>query len=105
MFGAIWLADRSGLVSRPAALSWPQIGGAAILCGVGFTMSLFIGALAFPGDGPRIDQARLGTLAGSLIAGIAGFIMLRLTSPRPGSDDDLGEAGEIFGGDEEQETR
>ena len=106
VFGAIWLADRSGLAARPASLSWPQVGGAAILCGVGFTMSLFIGALAFPGDAARIDEARLGTLAGSLVAGIAGFIILRLTTPLPCSDDDREEAGEIFGCDEEEdETR
>lgn len=105
VFGAIWLAERSGLASRPAALSWPQIGGAAILCGVGFTMSLFIGALAFPGDAARIDEAKLGTLAGSLVAGILGFIMLRLTTPLPGSDDDREEASEIFGCDEEDDAR
>lgn len=104
VFGAIWLAERSGLASRPAALSWPQIGGAAILCGVGFTMSLFIGALAFPGDVARIDEAKLGTLAGSLVAGILGFIMLRFSTPLPGSDDDREEAGEIFGCDEEEDN-
>jgi len=104
VFGAIWLAERSGLASRPAALSWPQIGGAALLCGVGFTMSLFIGALAFPGDAARIDAAKLGTLGGSLVAGIAGFIMLRLTTPLPCSDDDREEAEEIFGCDEEEEA-
>ena len=104
VFGAIWLADRSGVAARPASLSWPQIGGAAILCGVGFTMSLFIGALAFPGDAMRIDEAKLGTLAGSLVAGIAGFIMLRLTTPMECSDDDREEADEIFGCDEEEEA-
>ena len=103
VFGAIWLAERSGLASRPASLSWPQIGGAALLCGVGFTMSLFIGALAFPGDAARIDAAKLGTLGGSLVAGIAGFIMLRLTTPLPCSDDDREEAKEIFGCDEEED--
>ena len=106
VFGAIWLAERSGLAARPASLSWPQVGGAAILCGVGFTMSLFIGALAFPGDAARIDEAKLGTLAGSLVAGIAGFIMLRFTTPLPCSDDDREDAEEIFGCDqEEDETR
>ena len=103
VFGAIWLADRTGLAARPASLSWPQVGGAAILCGVGFTMSLFIGALAFPGDATSIDEAKLGTLAGSLVAGIAGFVMLRLTTPLPCSDDDREEAGEIFGCDQEEE--
>ena len=105
VFGAIWLAERSGLASRPAALSWPQIGGAAILCGVGFTMSLFIGALAFPGEAARIDEAKLGTLAGSLVAGVLGYMMLRFSTPLPGSDDDREEAGEIFGCDEEDNAR
>ena len=73
------------------------------MCGVGFTMSLFIGALAFPGDATSIDEAKLGTLAGSLVAGIAGFVMLRLTTPLPCSDDDREEAGEIFGCDQEEE--
>ena len=104
VFGAIWLADRSGLAARPASLGWPQVGGAAILCGVGFTMSLFIGALAFPGNATLVDEAKLGTLAGSLVAGILGFIMLRLTTPLPCSDDDRQEAGEIFGCDEEEDT-
>ena len=103
VFGAIWLADRTGLAARPAALSWPQVAGAAILCGVGFTMSLFIGALAFPGNPTAIDQAKLGTLAGSLVAGIAGFIMLRLSTPLECSDDDREDAGEIFGCDEEED--
>ena len=103
VFGAIWLAERSGLASRPKALSWPQIAGAAMLCGVGFTMSLFIGALAFPGDGGLIDAAKLGTLAGSLVAGIAGFLLLRFTTPLPGSSDDREDADEIFGCDLEEE--
>jgi NhaA family Na+:H+ antiporter len=101
VFGAIWLAERSGLASRPTSLSWPQIAGAAMLCGVGFTMSLFIGALAFPADRALVDAAKLGTLAGSLIAGTVGFLLLRFTTPVPGSNDDREEAEEIFGCDQE----
>ena len=102
VFGAIWLAERTGLASRPKALSWPQIAGAALLCGVGFTMSLFIGALAFPENAGLIDSAKLGTLAGSLVAGIAGFVLLRFSTPLPGSRDDREDADEIFGCDQEE---
>lgn len=52
-----------------------------------------------------IDQAKLGTLAGSLVAGIADSIMLCLTTPLSSSDDDRAEAGEIFGCDEGEEGR
>ncbi len=103
VFGAIWLADRTGFARRPEGLSWPQIGGAAVLCGVGFTMSLFIGALAFPGNADAIDQAKLGTLAGSLVAGIAGFVILRWTTPVECSDDDREELDEVFGDDDQEE--
>ena len=48
VFGAIWLADKSGIAPRPRHVRWTELYGAALLCGVGFTMSLFIGALAFP---------------------------------------------------------
>ena len=89
IFGAVWLAVKAGLATRPDGASWPQIYGAAILCGIGFTMSLFIGALAFPGNAELIDQAKLGTLAGSIAAAFAGFAVLRLTS-----------AAEIFGADQ-----
>jgi NhaA family Na+:H+ antiporter len=67
-------------------------------------MSLFIGALAFPGNIELIDGAKLGTLAGSLVAGIAGFVVLRFTTPVPGSKDDSDEADEIFGCDQEEKS-
>ena len=53
IFGAIWLAVRAGFAPRPEGTSWRQLYGAAMLCGIGFTMSLFIGALAFPGRSAR----------------------------------------------------
>ena len=100
VFGAIWLAVRSGLAPRPAGTSWPQIYGTALLCGIGFTMSLFIGALAFPGDPARIDAAKIGTLAGSLLAGIAGWAVLRWSAPVECPGDDRDEAEELFAADE-----
>lgn len=100
IFGAVWLAVRAGLASRPEGASWPQIYGAAILCGIGFTMSLFIGALAFPGNAELIDQAKLGTLAGSIAAAFAGFAVLRLTSAAEIDVEDEEEAAEIFAADQ-----
>jgi NhaA family Na+:H+ antiporter len=100
IFGAIWLAIRTGLASRPDCASWRQLYGAAMLCGIGFTMSLFIGALAFPGDQALIDEAKIGTLAGSLLSAIVGFAVLRLSDPGTASDEDVAEAEEIFGADQ-----
>lgn len=76
IFAAVWLAVKSGFAVRPRDARWPQIYGVAILCGIGFTMSLFIGGLAFV-DPALVDEAKIGTLAGSLFAAIVGYIVLR----------------------------
>jgi NhaA family Na+:H+ antiporter len=102
VFGAIWLADRSGLAPRPVNLSWRPLYGAALLTGIGFTMSLFIGALAFP-DPTLVDEAKLGTLAGSVMAGLIGFLVLRTAPAVPCSDEDRDEAAEIFGEDADKD--
>ncbi|MGQ0673543.1 MAG: Na+/H+ antiporter NhaA [Hyphomicrobium sp.] len=68
-----------GLSQRPAGSSWAQIFGVAILGGVGFTMSLFIGMLAFPDAGSAAD-VRIGVLAGSLVAALAGYAFLHHAS-------------------------
>jgi NhaA family Na+:H+ antiporter len=100
IFGAVALAVRAGLATKPEGASWIQLYGAAILCGIGFTMSLFIGALAFPGDQLRIDEAKIGTLAGSLLSAIAGYAVLRLAKPVEPDAEDIEEAGEIFAADQ-----
>ncbi|MEO5971802.1 MAG: Na+/H+ antiporter NhaA [Sphingomicrobium sp.] len=100
VFGALWLADRSGLAPRPPGASWAQLYGVALLTGIGFTMSLFIGQLAFPGDAARVDAARLGTLAGSLLSALAGWAVLRLASRAEPVAEDAAEAEEIFGCDQ-----
>jgi len=82
IFGAVWLAVRTGLAGRPGGASWLQIYGVSVLCGIGFTMSLFIGALAFPGDPARIEEAKIGILAGSLLSAVVGFLVLRFAPPR-----------------------
>lgn len=75
VFGAIWLAVYSGLASLPAGVVWRQILALAVICGIGFTMSLFIGSLAFP-DPSMEAPLRLGVLAASLPAALAGFALL-----------------------------
>jgi len=77
IFGAIWLAEKTGFAPRPAGAGWRQVWGMALLCGIGFTMSLFIGALAFPGSPGLVEEAKLGVLAGSLVSAMAGFVVLR----------------------------
>lgn len=101
VFGAIWLAVTLGLAAQPRGISWMQLYGAAALCGIGFTMSLFIGALAFPGDPAGIDSARIGTLAGSLASALLGFALLRFASPVESEPDDVTEADDIFCADDE----
>jgi Na+:H+ antiporter, NhaA family len=74
-----WLSVKARLAARPAELSWGRILGASWLCGIGFTMSLFMATLAF-GDGQVLNISKIGTLAASLIAGILGSIVLRRCS-------------------------
>ncbi|MGB3378111.1 Na+/H+ antiporter NhaA [Allopontixanthobacter sediminis] len=83
IFSAIWIADRIGFAERPHNASWPEVWGVSILCGIGFTMSLFIGELAFPGYRLLIDEAKIGTLLGSLISAVVGFTILRMTTAHP----------------------
>jgi NhaA family Na+:H+ antiporter len=99
VFGAIWLAIRVKLAPMPPSARWSELYGASVLCGIGFTMSLFIGALAFQGSPQSIEQAKLGTLAGSLLSAIVGWIILRFARPQPFSEEDREEAAEIFGED------
>ncbi len=75
VFGAIWIMVQFGLASRPARATWRQLWGVSLLCGIGFTMSLFIAGLAF-GDGTRNEAAKLGILGGSLLAAIGGAAVL-----------------------------
>ena len=75
ILGACWLATRAGLARLPQATSWQQLGGASMLAGIGFTMSLFIGILAF--DDPTFaTPVRLGVLIASSIAAISGYVVL-----------------------------
>jgi len=74
-----WLAIKLGWAERPAGVTWRQLYGVSLLTGIGFTMSLFIANLAFV-DAAVLDAAKVGIFAASLIAGVAGWAMLRLTT-------------------------
>jgi NhaA family Na+:H+ antiporter len=83
IFGAVRLAVALRLAARPAGTSWLQLYGVALLCGIGFTMSLFIGALAFPDRPALAEAAKIGILAGSFLSAIAGFLVLRFAPRQP----------------------
>ncbi len=75
ILGSLWAADRLGIARRPYGVSWRQLYGMALVAGIGFTMSLFIGGLAFA-DPALLDRVKIGVLAGSLLSGIAGMAVL-----------------------------
>ncbi len=78
IFGAVALAERLGAARRPRGASWMQLWGVCALAGIGFTMSLFIAALAFPAAPQLAEAAKLGVIAGSVLSAVAGFVILRL---------------------------
>lgn len=77
VFGFAAIAIRTGLAKLPEGSRWTQLYGIALLCGIGFTMSLFIGALAFAGSPLLVDEVKVGVLLGSVVAAILGVIVLR----------------------------
>jgi NhaA family Na+:H+ antiporter len=84
VFAAIWLAIRFGWAIRPAGSTMVQLYGVAILCGIGFTMSLFIGGLAFAGQPDLSEALKIGVLCGSALSAILGSAMF-LTSGKTSS--------------------
>jgi Na+:H+ antiporter, NhaA family len=82
IFASIWLAVALKLATKPAGASWGQIYGVSVLCGIGFTMSLFIGTLAFT-DADTIGAVKIGVLTGSLLSAVAGWLVLRYLTKTP----------------------
>jgi NhaA family Na+:H+ antiporter len=78
VFGSAWFAVRLNFADLPAHATWPQLYGVAVLCGIGFTMSLFIGLLAFA-DPHLQDEAKLGVLAGSILSAAVGWLIIRFS--------------------------
>lgn len=92
IFSTVYIADKTGFAPRPAGASWAEIWGISILCGIGFTMSLFIGELAFPAFPIYKEEAKIGILMGSAISAVLGYVVLRMTTNHPPEDcDDQGD--------------
>lgn len=81
IYGSTWAAVRLGWGALPSGANWPAVFCVAILCGIGFTVSLFIGNLGFGAAGAeKINAMKLGVLAGSTVAGVLGFLALRFVA-------------------------
>jgi NhaA family Na+:H+ antiporter len=77
VFLSTWATVRLDLADCPEHASWVQVYGMSLLCGIGFTMSLFIGLLAFPMSAALQDAVKVGVLTGSLVSTLAGILVLR----------------------------
>ena len=82
VFTSTWLAVRSRFALMPTGASWAQIYGVATICGVGFTMSLFIGLLAFAGNEALGNEVKIGVLLGSVLSGLVGAAILIFAAPK-----------------------
>ncbi len=87
VFAATWIVVKLKLAAKPDHATWAQLYGIALLCGIGFTMSLFIGLLAFPNSTMLQDEVKVGVLLGSVLSGIVGLLVLSVgTNPNRQSD-------------------
>lgn len=97
--GFAWVAVKAGIVQLPEGVGWRNIHGLSLLAAIGFTMSLFVGNLAFT-DPALIDAVKLGVLSGSLVAAFAGFFILKATLPEEAEADETlqgkGVAGQSY---------
>lgn len=83
IFGASWLGIKLGIAKKPHRANWFGIYGVGLVAGVGFTMSLFIGTLAFSSQGEDYAaMVRLGVIVGSFLSGLLGYLILRFTQPK-----------------------
>ncbi|GFM58502.1 Na(+)/H(+) antiporter NhaA [Pseudomonas cichorii] len=81
VFGLTWLAIQTGLAKLPNEANWGQVLGVSILCGIGFTMSLFVGSLAFEaGASDYAGEDRMGILTGSILSALSGYAVMLLYS-------------------------
>jgi len=81
VFGAAWLAVKLRIAARPSGANWLQVYGVSLLCGIGFTMSLFIGVLAFPGAADSVVQVevKLGVIGGSILSALTAMAVFHVS--------------------------
>jgi NhaA family Na+:H+ antiporter len=104
VFGALMAGIRSGLARRPEGITTLQLYGAAVLCGIGFTMSLFIGDIAFRGS-PRGEEIKLAVFVASLFSAVLGLLVLWWAAPGETSGAPMEAAAEEEGFAEGREGR
>ncbi|OMH32696.1 Na+/H+ antiporter NhaA [Motiliproteus sp. MSK22-1] len=93
IFGACWIAIKMGLAKLPEGATWLQFYAVTVLCGIGFTMSLFIGSLAFETQGiDYLIDVKLGVLVGSLCAALAGSMLIARSQPKKKLREQLSES-------------
>ncbi len=85
IMGMAWVGVKAGFATLPDGVSWRKLHGLSLLAAIGFTMSLFIGNLAFV-DPAQVDAVKLGVLAGSLVAALGGFFLIRSALPDAAAD-------------------
>ncbi|WP_445680921.1 Na+/H+ antiporter NhaA [Radicibacter daui] len=86
VLGACWIFIKLGVCHMPAGARWPAMHGVAVLCGIGFTMSLFVANLAFPTAPHLVDASRLGVMVGSVASALLGYFLLRFQLPQRSSN-------------------
>ena len=82
IFSTTYILIKLGIASMPKGTSFKQFYGVAVMCGIGFTMSLFVGHLSFTNDETLLNQVRIGVLSGSLLSAIGGAIILKFFCKR-----------------------
>ena len=86
VFTFSWVAIKTGVASMPTGASWKSFASVCVLCGIGFTVSMFIADLAYSSLGAAgaamLDRAKLGILVGTVIAAVIGAVMLNVTLPK-----------------------
>lgn len=80
--GVAWLMVKSNVAALPHKVTWLEFYGVALLCGIGFTMSLFLGTLSFEGNSVYLSQVRVGVILGSILSGLVGALVLQIAATR-----------------------
>ncbi len=104
IMASVLIAVKLGVASKLRGATWLQIYAVATLCGIGFTMSLFIGALAFPGNALLIDEAKIGVIMGSVAAALLGYTILRFAPLHPEHEREEHKQADEVGADGDVET-